>query len=93
MVQIARALIVMFAASLFFAPQAAADQDEYLRKLESRYPYLSSEQLTAAGNKVCNAIRQGIPASNAAIMVREDLGVSVPVAGDIVSAAVIELGC
>lgn len=91
--QFARALIVLVAASVIFAPQAAADQDEYLRKLQSRYPYLTAEQLIAEGHKVCKVVRQGIPSSNAAIMVREDLGVSIPAAGEIVSAAVGELSC
>jgi hypothetical protein len=90
---IVRALVVVFAASVIFAPQAAADQDEYLRKLQSQFPYLSAEQLIAEGAKVCTATRQGTPAADAVIMVRENLGVSIPTAGDIVSTAVVELGC
>ncbi|MGV0645288.1 DUF732 domain-containing protein [Mycolicibacterium sp. XJ2546] len=93
MVQFARALIVLFAASVIFAPQAAADQDEYLRQLQSRYPYLTAEQLIAEGHKICNVVGQGMPSSDAAMMVREDLGVSIPAAGEIVSAAVGELSC
>lgn len=93
MLRIVRTLIVVFAASVIFAPQAAADQDEYLRKLQSQFPYLSAEQLIAEGAKICNVTRQGTPAADAVIMVREDLGVSIPTAGDIVSTAVVEFGC
>ncbi len=93
MAHLVRALTVLFAASVIFAPQAAADQDEYLRKLQDRLPFLSSEQLLAEGTRICNATRQGTPASDVVVMVRDDLGLSISAAGNVVSTAVVELGC
>ncbi|KUH86508.1 hypothetical protein AU186_06485 [Mycobacterium sp. GA-1999] len=75
------------------AAPAAADQSEFIRKLQEQYVFLTAEQLIAAGDKVCAATASGVPASDAVMMVRNDLGVSVPAAGDIVSLAVVELGC
>ncbi|MCV7283032.1 DUF732 domain-containing protein [Mycolicibacterium flavescens] len=80
-------------AALTFAAPAAADEAEFLRKLQDQYVYLTPDQLLAAGHQVCAAARQGVPASESVMMVRDLLGTSVPAAGDIVSTAVVELGC
>lgn len=81
------------AGALATAAPAAADEAEFLRKLQDQYRYLSADQLLAAGHKVCAAARLGVPASDSVMMVRDFLGTSVPAAGDIVSAAVVELEC
>lgn len=93
MAHLVRALTVLLAGSLILAPQAAADQDEYLRKLQDRLPFLSAEQLLSEGTRICNATRKGTPASDVVIMVRDDLGLSISAAGNVVSTAVVELGC
>jgi hypothetical protein len=49
--------------------------------------------LLAEGHKVCNALDRGALSSSSVDMVSKDLGVSLAVAGDIVSAAAVELGC
>jgi hypothetical protein len=86
-------LIAAAATAVAFAAPAAADQSEFVRKLQQQYVFLTVEQLITAGHKVCAAARSGVPASDSVMMVRDYLGVSVPAAGDIVSLAVIELGC
>ncbi|WP_234783656.1 DUF732 domain-containing protein [Mycolicibacterium celeriflavum] len=91
--RIVGSLIVAAVAAVGFAAPAAADQAEFVRKLQEQYVFLTADQLIAAGNKVCAATASGVPASDAVMMVRNDLGVSVPAAGDIVSLAVVELGC
>lgn len=85
--------IVAAATAVAVAAPAAADESEFVRKLQEQYVFLSAEQLIAAGNKVCAAARSGVPASDSVMMVRNDLGISVPAAGDVVSLAVVELGC
>jgi len=49
--------------------------------------------LLSEGRAVCNAISNGMHSTDALGMVQNHLGVSVPAAGDIVSAAVVHLGC
>ena len=88
-----RLLIAGTAASLAFAAPASADGGAYLHALQDTYTSLSTQQLLSEGSKVCNAIRGGMNSANAVIMVQRDLVVSVPAAGDIVSAAVVHLGC
>ncbi|KUI33600.1 hypothetical protein AU197_19955 [Mycobacterium sp. IS-1590] len=86
-------LIGATAAAVVFAAPAAADQAEFVRKLQEQYVFLSADQLIAAGNKVCANAARGVPAADSMLMVREDLGVSVAAAVDIVSLSVSELGC
>lgn len=85
--------LLAVAGAVAFASPVAADQSEFVRKLQQRYVFLSAEQLISAGNKVCAAAASGVPASDSVKMVRNELGVSVKAAGDIVSLAVVELGC
>jgi hypothetical protein len=97
MVHTFRVLIAVVATALAFAimaaAPAAADESEYLRLLQPKYAFLSSQQLLAEGQKVCEAIHRGMISPDAANMVQKDLTVSVPVSVDIVSTAAVELGC
>jgi hypothetical protein len=86
-------LLLAAAASMALAAPASADVEEYVRPLATRYVFLTDQQLISEGAKVCDAIRSGVNAADAAIMVRNDLGTSVSAAGEIVSAAVVHLGC
>lgn len=81
------------AAAVAFAAPASADQAEFVRKIQSQYVFLTADQIIAAGQKICAAAASGVPASDSVMMVRDDLGMSVPAAGDVVSIAVVELGC
>lgn len=85
--------ITAAAAAVAFAAPASADQSEFVRKVQSQYVFLTTDQLVATGQKVCAATTSGMPASDAVMMVRNDLGISVPAAGDVVSTAIVELGC
>jgi hypothetical protein len=93
LVHMVRVLLGVVATAVAFAAPAAADQDDYLRPLQERFVFLSAQQLLSEGTKVCNAIRSGKTSTDAVIMVRNDLGVSVATAGEIVSGAVVDLGC
>jgi Protein of unknown function (DUF732) len=86
-------LVAGSAMSLAFAAPASAAEDEYLHALQSSYVFLSPQQLLSEGEKVCNAIRGGTTSTEAISMVVKDLQVSVPAAGNIVAAAVVNLGC
>jgi hypothetical protein len=89
----ARVLIGVAAMSLAFASPAAADSGDYLHALQPTYTSVTTQQLLSEGAKACNAIRSGMNSTQTVLMVQKDLGVSVPAAGDIVSAAVVHLGC
>jgi len=78
---------------LAFAPLAAADTGEYIHRLQPFYTDLSAEELLSEGTRVCDALRSGVGAANAVIMVQRDLEVSVSAAADIVAAAAVHLGC
>jgi len=86
-------LIMGAAMSLAFAAPAAADEGGYLHALQATYPTVGTQQLLSEGIKICSAIRGGMNSTTAVAMVQRDLGVSVPAAGDIVSAAAVHLGC
>jgi hypothetical protein len=79
--------------SLAFASPAAADSGEYLHRVQPFYTNLSAEQLLSEGTKVCNALRSGLNAPNAVIMVQRDLEVSLAAAGNIAAAAAVHLDC
>ena len=79
------------AASLVFASPAAADAASFLHAVQPYYQNFSAEQLLSAGFRVCAAQSGGMNSPNAVQMVQDDIGASVPAAGDIVSAAVINL--
>jgi hypothetical protein len=88
-----RALIAGAAVSVAFAAPAAADTGGYLQVLQDRYTSLTAQQLLSEGRAVCNAISNGMNSTDAVGMVQDHLEVSVSAAGDIVSAAVVYLGC
>jgi Protein of unknown function (DUF732) len=97
MVKAFRVLIAGVASVSAFAVMAAApaqaDEATYLQRLLPRYAYLNPQQLLAEGYRVCDAERSGIASSDAVNMVYKDLTVSMATATDIVSAAVVDLGC
>ena len=88
-----RALIPAVATSLMFAAPASADSAGFLQALVPTYNSVSPQQLLSEGQKVCSALNSGMNATQAVQMVQDDLGVSIPASGDIVSAAVVHLGC
>ena len=79
--------------SLGLAAPAAADTGDYLHALQDRYPSLSTQQLLSTGAMVCNATSSGMNSPEIVTTVQRDIGVSVPAALDIVSAAVVHLEC
>ena len=81
------------AVAVMAAAPAAADESEYLRQLQPKYVFLSSQQLVDEGHKVCSALTGGTIAPDATRMVQKDLVVSVTAAIDIVSTAAAQLGC
>jgi Protein of unknown function (DUF732) len=80
-------------ATLLFAPPAAADQAGYLYALRGQWPSLSDRQLLSEGRKICNATHSGMNSAEATIMVQKDLQMGVTEALQVVSAAVVHLGC
>lgn len=88
-----RVLLAVAVAALGFAAPAAADEDEFVRTLQTRYVYLTEQQLRAEGYKVCNALRSGVTSADAALMVHADLGMSMSGASELVSTAAVQLGC
>jgi hypothetical protein len=79
------------AISVAFASPAAADAGSFLQELQPFYQNFSVEQLLSEGFRVCSAERGGMNSPTAVQMVQNDIGASVPAAGDIVSSAVIHL--
>ncbi len=86
-----RVLMVMIGAAMVFAAPAAADEEEYLKPLREQFVYLSEEDLLSAGQRVCQVVASGHPSADAVVMVRKELGISVGAAGEVVSAAVVDL--
>lgn len=86
-------LLSVVAGAVASAAPAAASEDEFVRTMQTEYVFLTDQQLRAEGAKICSLLRGGTPASDAVVMVRDDLGVSISTAGEIVSAAVVQLDC
>jgi hypothetical protein len=86
-------LLALVAGSVASATPAAASEEEFIRTMQTRYAFLTADQLRTEGAKICSVLGGGTPASDAVVMVRDDLGVSISAAGEIVSAAVVELDC
>ncbi|MFY9921710.1 MAG: DUF732 domain-containing protein [Mycobacterium sp.] len=86
-------LFAVGASTVGLAAPASADTDTYLETLQTRYAYLSEQQLLSAGNQACATARSGVPASENTIKVSKDLGVSTSAAYEIVAASVKYLGC
>jgi hypothetical protein len=85
--------MAVVAAAVALAAPAGADQDDYLRAMRAQYVFLTDQQLLAEAAKICHATRSGTPASDAVIMVSRDFGIAIPAAGEIVSSAIVNLGC
>ena len=88
-----RVLLAVIAAAVAFAAPAAASEDEFVRTMQTAYVFLSEQQLLSEGARICSVLSSSATATDAVIMVRNDLGVSISAAGEIVSAAVLHLGC
>ena len=86
-------MLAVIAAAVAFAAPATASEDEFVRTLQTRYVFLSEQQLRSEGAKICGVLGSGVPASDVVIMVSNDLEASISAAGEIVSAAVVQLGC
>lgn len=93
MARITHVLMIVVAAAVAMAAPASASEEDYLRPMMTRYVFLSEQQLRSEGAKVCDAVSGGMVGSDATMMVRNDLGVSVSTAADIVSTAIVQLGC
>lgn len=87
------ALLSVVPAAVALAAPAAADEDEFVRTMQTTYAFLTDQQLRTEGAKICSVLGGGTPASEAVIMVSNDLSVSISAAGEIVSAAVVQLDC
>jgi hypothetical protein len=81
------------AVALAVAAPAQASEENFLRTLQGKYVFLSSQQLLSAGYKVCQAEANGSSSADISNILQKDLGISVAASIDIVSAAVINLGC
>jgi hypothetical protein len=90
---IASATIALALAAPVAAAPAAPNEEAFVRPILTRYVFLDAQHLLSEGYKICSVLRSGIPSSDATMMVRDDLGVSVSAAGEIVSAASLNLGC
>jgi hypothetical protein len=77
----------LVAAAVLSAPSAAADETEYLNKLQDRYEFLTPQQLLAEGQRVCAAEGTGVLSPARTTMVMNDLTVGANTALEIVSAA------
>lgn len=91
MIRVAGVVSALVGAAVLLAPSAAADQGEYLDKLAPKYKFLTSQQLLAAGNRVCAAEQAGLLSPAKTTMVMNDLTVGTNTALEIVSAAEWEL--
>jgi hypothetical protein len=85
------ALAAGAAISVAVASPAAADPASFLKEVQPFYQNFSVEQLLSEGLRVCSAMQGGMTSPNAVQMVQKDIGASVPAAGDIVAAAVVNL--
>ncbi len=97
MVRTHRALLAVAAmalpSALLTAAPAQADEATYLKATQTKYVFLSQQQLLTEGYKVCSAAQSGALSSTNAATVQNDLKVSVAAAVDIVAAAVVNLDC
>jgi Protein of unknown function (DUF732) len=75
------------------AAPASADTDGYLHAVGDQYRFLTPQQLLGAGHRACSIIDSGNPATVAIDMLNREQGISVPVAFNIVTKAIIHLGC
>ena len=81
------------ASAVVTAAPAAATENEYLRQLEPKYPFLTRQQLLDEAQKVCDATARGEVSPDITNMVMKDLSSSLAAAVDITSTAIIQYGC
>jgi hypothetical protein len=86
-------LLTVVAGAVAFAAPAAASEEDFVRTMQTRYVFLSDQQLRSEGAKICDVLNSGVTGADVVIMVSNDLEVSISAAGEIVSAAVVELDC
>lgn len=84
-------IVAVVSAAVVSAVPAHADETTYLDQVAPRFTSVTPDQLLAEGYRICSATQNGMAASDANTMVQHDLGVSVPVSIDIVTAAVVQL--
>lgn len=87
MIRFAGVVSALVGAAVVLAPSAAADQGEYLDKVQYKYKFLTPQQLLAEGNRVCAAEQAGVLSPGKTTMVMNDLKVGTNTALEIVSAA------
>lgn len=81
------------ASAVITAAPAAATENEYLRQLEPKYPFLTRQQLLDAASQVCEATGRGMVSPDIANMLVKELKASVSVSLDITSTAIVQYGC
>jgi hypothetical protein len=81
------------ASAVITAAPAAANENEYLRQLQPKYPFLTREQLLTEAQRVCDATAQGMSSPDISNMVVKDLSSSLAAAIDITSTAIVQYGC
>ncbi|MEW5810012.1 MAG: hypothetical protein AB1925_11190 [Actinomycetota bacterium] len=78
---------------LTLAAPATADTGSYLDGLQPMYASLTRDQLLAAGSMACGILGSGQPAPVAVNALYKQMGLSLSAGNNIVTAAVIHLGC
>jgi len=81
------------ASAVITAAPAAATENEYLRQLEPKYPFLSRQQLLDEASRVCDATGRGMASPDITNMVRKDLSASMALSVDVVGTAIVQFGC
>ncbi|MGE5695026.1 MAG: hypothetical protein ACM4D3_07245 [Candidatus Sericytochromatia bacterium] len=81
------------ASAVITAAPAAATENEYLRQLEPKYPFLTRQQLLDAASRVCEATGRGMVSPDIANMLVKELKASMSVSLDITSTAIVQYGC
>ena len=85
--------VTALASAVITAAPAAATENEYLRQLEPKYPFLTREQLLTEAQRVCDAVGRGMVSPDISNMVVKDLSSSLAAAVDITSTAIVQFGC
>lgn len=83
----------IFLSAVTSSAPAAADTADYLRDLQPKYVYLSTQQLLDLGHRACAIAQSGQPASAAVDTLDREAGLGAPVAFDIVRTAIVQLDC
>jgi hypothetical protein len=86
-------IVVAIASASVVMPAAHADEGQYLKTLQPKYVYLTTQQLLDEGYKACLAAKRGVPGTDTIGVVQNDVAVSVAAAYDIVTTAATRLDC